>query len=140
VENAADDRTNRYRRAVNGIIRFRGRRPMDWSDPARMRWTHGGLTVTCNPDLGIIDRGSRYLLRLHYDAAPPTRALVSAHAELMRLARGNLQDVQCGLLDVDRSRIRTSSHSGHWEEALQQEADNFMNYWNRRPRPRQQTA
>jgi hypothetical protein len=140
VGNAAQDRVGRYRRATEGILRYRGRRDIDWFDPPRLRWNWAGLIVTCNPDLGVVDRGTRYLLRFYYDAASAPRALVSAHAELIYLARGSAAGVEAGLLDVDRFRIRTAQSTTRWTETLEQEAENFVNYWNRRRPPRRETA
>jgi hypothetical protein len=140
VESAAEDRVRRYRRAADGIVHYRGRREIEWFDPPRLRWNWSGLTVTCNPDLGVVDRDTRYLLRFYYDAATAPRALVSAHAELIYVARGSATGVEAGLLDVDRARIRTAQSTARWTETLEQEAENFMNYWNRRRPPQRETA
>lgn len=141
VESVAHDRVPRYRRAVEGILRYRGRWTIGWIEPPQLRWSHSGLVVTCAPDLGLIDRGSRSLVRLYYDDTSPSRSFVSAHAELLRLARGGGQPgLAFGVLDVDRARLRTSEHSVRWVEALEQEAESFMSYWNRRRSSQQQTA
>lgn len=122
----------RYIKAVRGFLRYRGRREIVWNEPARLTWTHSGLTIGCTPDLAIQDRGSRYLLRLYYDLAALPRQRTQAMAALFALAlHSHQRDVRLGFLDLERARITTAPASERWTETLEDEATNFMNYWTR---------
>lgn len=132
VEVADATHQARYRRAVRGFLRYRGRRQIEWAQPPQLRWTHAGLTVNCTPDVALQDRGNRYLLRLYYDLAPLPRARTAAMASLLSLAmHGHDANVMFGLLDLDRARIATAIPTSRWTETLEEDAASFMNYWNR---------
>lgn len=132
IERANDQRRPRYEALIGGFREFRGKRALVWVEPSDLVFTHAALSVTCKPDIGVIDRGVRYLLKLHYGQRPPTNERVAVVAQIMRSAmKGAPPDVRFGVLDLRRGKIRARLASAPMAEAIEEEAETFISYWNR---------
>lgn len=55
-----------YPDAIAGYKTFLGRKTINWFQPRRETWSHGGLDIRVNPELGLEINGSRHHLKLYF--------------------------------------------------------------------------
>jgi hypothetical protein len=130
VERAHPDRRTRYEAWVSGFRAVPGRRQFKWVEPPELTFTHGGLTVTCKPDLGFLDKGTRTFVKLHFGGRSPSRERVEVIAQVMRSAmKTGSADVRFGVLDLGRSSVRTPRARSEMAYAIEEQAEAFVRYW-----------
>jgi hypothetical protein len=130
IERALPERRARYEAMVHGFLSVPRRRQLTWIEPPDLKFTHGGLTVTCKPDLGVLDKGTRNFVKLHYGARSPSRERVDVVAQVMRSAmKGVAPDTMFGVLDLRRSSVRTPRARSDMAYAIEEQAETFVRYW-----------
>lgn len=107
---------------------------MDWTwfEPPRSEWSHAGLSVTVNPELGLVIKGIPHIIKLYFKQAPLVPQRNNAILELLSEAFGKrdaaakmaVLDVRNGKLLTPRTRTRRGT-----DLFLQSEAAAFVEIW-----------
>ncbi|MFO7654241.1 MAG: hypothetical protein R6X25_10530 [Candidatus Krumholzibacteriia bacterium] len=96
-----------YPRAIDGYARFWGRKDIRWFDPVSGDYGRGDITVSVNPELGLVFGGAHYLVKLYFPAKPElskVKADVVCHV-MDRALRVQARNVTMAVLDVGRNRL-----------------------------------
>lgn len=113
VESIANNVTNKskqdnYPLIAAGYKKFRGTKSISWFKPPSRDWTHAGVSVSLNPELGLDVSGSRHVIKLYFKGDEPRKLEVKA---ILALMDDQLQDakqsLRMGILDVRRSKLIT---------------------------------
>lgn len=98
-----------YPPIVAGYKKFLGRKAIAWFDPPREEWTHAGLAVNVNPELGLNINGVPHAIKLYFKAVKLTKLRIDIATQLMELALGTGgSSTVFGVLDVRNARLFTS--------------------------------
>ena len=121
----------RYPGAIRAYKRFLGRKQVTWFDPPADIWSHAGLNVRVNPELGLEIDGQRYVIKLYFKEEAPTKSRLQVILELMRLsldgstASGDIFSV----LDVSNTKLTSATGNATVEPLLKGEAASFVQIW-----------
>lgn len=77
-----------YPDLLKGYKKFLGRKTVQWFTPPQNPWTHSGLTVSVNPELGLDINGSRHAVKLYFKADKLTKLRMDAITQLMHHVLG----------------------------------------------------
>ncbi|MFH0982629.1 MAG: hypothetical protein V2A79_13985 [Planctomycetota bacterium] len=69
-----------YAVIIAGYKKFLGRKQVEWFDPPKDDWTHAGLAVRLNPEVGLVINGERHAIKLYMRETPKLR---KANADLI---------------------------------------------------------
>ena len=99
-----------YPPLVSGYKKFLGKKSIEWFDPPRDDWSQSGLTVSINPEVGLVIGGCRHVIKLYFKAEPLTKLRTDVVTQLMNLVLGKPKSsFAFGLLDVRKARLFTSN-------------------------------
>jgi hypothetical protein len=99
-----------YPPIVKGYKKFLGTKLVTWFEPPRDEWTHGGLAVSVNPELGLKIDGVQHVIKLYFKAEKLAKLRIDIATQLMDLVLGVSQKpLVFGVLDVRNSKLFTSS-------------------------------
>ena len=95
-----------YPEIVKGYKTFLGKKKIMWFPPPKDDWTHGGLSVSVNPEVGLEINGTRYAIKLYFkaDKLSKLRADIITHLMQLVLASGKKPSV-FAVLDVRRPKL-----------------------------------
>ena len=108
VERVHEERMHNYNAAVEGYIKFWGKKKIDWIVPPRKIVVVGGTRVSLNPELGLSYKGKNYYVKMFIHA---DEILDKRHADLiLALMHDKLSDVlpegtNVAVLDVMRGKL-----------------------------------
>jgi hypothetical protein len=124
----------RYEGALTGHKKFLKRiGDAAYFVPPCERWTHSGLTVKVNPELGLLIDGKRHVIKLYFKDEEPTPHRLNAALALMKdsLKKGRFEDVTVAVLDVAKGKLITATKEDSTEYSilLAGEAAAFMTMW-----------
>lgn len=96
-----------YREAIAGYKRWWGRKDLAWFDPARGTYSHAGVDVTVNPELGLAVNGERHVIKLYLKDDPLTKLRLEPALALMELSLRNMlaPGDRVGVLDVRNNKL-----------------------------------
>jgi hypothetical protein len=96
-----------YQDIVDGYRKFWGKKRIDWFDPPRGTYTHAGIDVLVNPELGLIIDGKRVIIKLYFKSDEITKARIELVPVLMEVVlRPNCQAGDLvALLDVRKAKL-----------------------------------
>ncbi len=116
-----------FRAVVRGHRRFMRRHAASWFDPPKGTWSHGGIVVQVNPELGLEIAGVRHVVKLYFKADRLPKRNVATIARLMEKALADGSDrARFGVLDVRRGTLHESGGSMPGIDALlESEAASF---------------
>ena len=93
---------------IQGYKRFLGRRAVTWFAPPKKTWTHGGLAVRVNPELGLVLDSQPHLIKMYWKQKQLRKLEVPTIMHLLQLVLASKKDPNTlGLLDVRRGRLLT---------------------------------
>jgi hypothetical protein len=72
-----------YPDLLKGYKKFLGRKNIGWFTPPHKDWTHSGLTISINPELGLDINGTRHAIKLYFKADKLTKFRMDAVTQLM---------------------------------------------------------
>jgi hypothetical protein len=121
----------RYPEAIRAYKRFLGRKQITWFDPPGDVWSHAGLNVRVNPELGLEIDGQRHIIKLYFKEEAPTKSRLQVILELMRLSlEGSPESTDIfSVLDVSNTKLTSETANGMVEPLLKGEAASFMQIW-----------
>jgi hypothetical protein len=79
-----------YREAISGYKKWWGKKQLDWFDPPRSTYSHSGIDVNVNPELGLAVDGDRYIIKLYMKDEPLTKFTTEPSLALMELSLRHL--------------------------------------------------
>jgi hypothetical protein len=96
-----------YQEIVDGYKKFWGKKAVGWFDPPRGSYSHAGVDVLVNPELGLIIDGKRIVIKLYFKSDEITKARVELVPVLMEVVlRASCQEGDLvALLDVRKSKL-----------------------------------
>lgn len=101
---------NNYPRAIRQYKAFLGRKRITWFKPPSECWSHSGLDVRVNPELGLVINGKRHIVKLYFKGTPLVRNKAEMILLLMQQA---LPDTHAGdvfaVLDVQSKKLIASA-------------------------------
>ena len=124
----------RYEAALVGYKKFLKRiGDTAYFAPPCERWTHSGLTVKVNPELGLLIEGKRHVIKFYFKDEEPTPHRLNAALALMKdsVKKGRFEDVTVAVLDVAKGKLITAAkeNSKEYSILLAGEAAAFMTMW-----------
>jgi len=75
-----------YAAVARGYRRWWGRKALVWFEPPHDVYTHSGVDVSINPELGLTVDGQAHVIKLHFKADPLSKKRVDIITHLMGLA------------------------------------------------------
>ncbi len=133
IEKVHEDRMANYNAAVNGYVKFWGKRKFGWIAPPRKVVNVNGTRVALNPELGLSYKGKIYFIKLfiHID-----EILDKRHADLiLSLLHNKLgdylpEDTNVAVLDVMRGKLFEFKKEDHKiTQLLEAEGASFNILW-----------
>ncbi|MED5615789.1 hypothetical protein [Janthinobacterium sp. P210005] len=96
-----------YQEIVDGYKKFWGKKAVGWFDPPRGSYSHAGVDVLVNPELGLIIDGKRIVIKLYFKSDEITKARIELVPVLMEVVlRASCQEGDLvALLDVRKSKL-----------------------------------
>ncbi|MBA5606804.1 hypothetical protein H3H36_15720 [Duganella sp. FT3S] len=96
-----------YQDIIDGYKKFWGKKVVGWFDPPRGSYSHAGVDVLVNPELGLIIDGKRIVIKLYFKADEITKARIELVPVLMEVVlRANCQEGDLvALLDVRKAKL-----------------------------------
>lgn len=121
----------RYPEAIRAYKKFLGRKQITWFIPPTDIWSHSGLNVRVNPELGLEIDGQRHIIKLYFKEEAPTKNRLQVILELMRLSLGSgLNNTNIfSVLDVSNTRLTSSVSTATVGPLLKGEAASFVQIW-----------
>jgi len=92
---------------ITAYRRFLGRKKIEWFEPPFTRWSHAGLTVRVNPELGLRIDGNPYAIKLYFKKEKLSKRKVDSVLHVMdtALPRPAGRTFAVAVLDVPRARL-----------------------------------
>ena len=124
-----------YPPLVSGYKKFLGKKNATWFNPPRDEWSHGGLTVNINPEVGLKIDGCLNVIKLYFKAEALSKLRVDVVTQLMSLVLSKPKTpVKFSVLDVRNAKLFTSNGTDKGLIALLQgEAASFASILNALP-------
>ncbi|NRR31096.1 hypothetical protein HSX11_12990 [Oxalobacteraceae bacterium] len=96
-----------YNELVEGYKKYWGRKDISWFNPPRGTYSHSGVDVRVNPELGLVIDGKRSVIKLYLKTDEITKQRIELIPALMEISlRQHLQkDDIVGLLDVRKGKL-----------------------------------
>ncbi|MCH8913778.1 MAG: hypothetical protein IIA33_09455 [Planctomycetes bacterium] len=108
----SDKRKQRaYAAIIAGYKRFLGRKKVSWFPPPKDDWTHAGLAVRLNPEVGLVINGERHAIKLYMREKPKLKkanADIITHLIDFALAPGKRNPPRFCVLDVRHGHLFTA--------------------------------
>jgi hypothetical protein len=116
-----------YPPLVSGYKKFLGKKEIAWFAPRRDDWSHNGLTVSVNPELGLTIDGTHHAIKLYFKSEALTKLRIDVVTQLMELALDNAKKPMVfAVLDLRNAKLFTSNGVNQGLVALLQgEASSF---------------
>jgi len=127
-----DKKLARYPDSIAGYRKFLGKQHRKWFPPTSGIWTHAGLEIHVNPELGFEAGESRSLVKLYFKDEEPNKRQLEVIFEIMRqvLSPGD-SSAAMTVLDVSTGKLKQpNSQSEGIAPLLRGEAANFIEIWN----------
>lgn len=109
IQSSATDpkKLGNYQKILDGYFKWWGRRKIDWFDPPRQTYSHSGVDVVVNPELGLVIDGQRYVVKLYLKDEALSKLRVDLVTVLMAAALKNQMQEgdKLAVLDARRGRI-----------------------------------
>lgn len=104
---ASENKQENYEAIWQGHRRWVGRKRLSWFEPPATVWTSGTLTVSVNPELGLVVNDVPHLVKLYFKADTLTKNRIDLITHLMniRLARSAPAHCVMGVLDVRNYKL-----------------------------------
>lgn len=110
--------------------RWWGRKYLCWFDPPRATWSSNGVSVSVNPELGLIINGTEHVLKLHFKDQPLARHRIAVGLELMGAALAITRPgAVFGILDIRRRRVHPYLHNAVMQAQLAAETAYIASLW-----------
>lgn len=96
-----------YQSAINGYIKWWGKKDLIWFDPTKTEWSSHGISVSINPELGLTIKGEPHLLKLYFKSEPLSKVKLDVTLQLMvESLRPIVSDkIRLAVLDVRQSKL-----------------------------------
>lgn len=96
-----------YQEIVDGYKKFWGKKAVSWFDPPRGSYSHAGVDVLVNPELGLVIDGRRIVIKLYFKSDEITKARIELVPVLMEVVlRASCKEGDLvALLDVRKSKL-----------------------------------
>lgn len=108
--------------------------PTSWFSPPSSNWLHGDLTVRVNPELGLIIKGKRHVIKLYFKAEPISKKHIEGICHLMhhQLAAACPPGTVMAVLDVRTGKLHCveSGPTSSFLALIAGEADSLITIWN----------
>lgn len=100
-------RQGSYPPLIASYSKFWGKKAVSWFDPPRDVWSHGGLSVRLNPELGLSWAGADRVIKLYFKHAPQlSKRSAGVILELMRIGlSAHHPTAEFCVLDVERGNL-----------------------------------
>jgi hypothetical protein len=141
-KNALDDLLNgltdkkkitAYPELVGGYKTFLGRKAVTWFPPPKDWWKHGDLSVSVNPEVGLIINGKRQIIKLYFKSEALTKMKMDIVTHLMteELAVPGSSPIDFAILDIRNAKLIPAGNTDSGLSALLQgEAASFAQIYN----------
>lgn len=108
-----------------------GRKEFAWFNPPRSKWSHGGVGVLVNPELGLGSESRQLALKLYFKKDPLTKRQVDVVLHLLNsIVEQEPNAPIVGLLDIRRGKVlRPTVRKSYLEAALRAEVAYIRAAW-----------
>lgn len=125
----ADERKREsHEEVVAGLKRWIGKKKISSFAVSSKTWSAAGLTVSVNPEHGLVINGERYVVKLYMKDARPTQRSLAPLLHLLHETHGDVAKVM--ILDCRRGKQYTLSKKvKDMDKFLEAEARAFVSLW-----------
>ncbi len=109
LETISDEKTDNYRKSIEGYCTFWKKRKIEWFNPPKKTWVDGDVRIELNPELGLQIKDKLYVIKLHTSA---NESIDKRHADLiLNLMEKELREKVAGdevifaVLDVKKGKL-----------------------------------
>jgi hypothetical protein len=98
-----------YPPVVQGYKKWMGKKSLTWFTPPVDTWSHAGLDVKVNPEVGLEVNGVPHLLKLYFKAEPLTKNRIDLITHMMSATVGSKCPAGCvmGVFDIRNAKVIT---------------------------------
>jgi len=96
-----------YPEIVDGYKSWRGRKTLEWFDPPSSNWENDDVSISVNPELGLLINGKPHLIKLYFKNDPLAKNRIDMITHLMETTCQRLapKDTVMAVLDTRRSKL-----------------------------------
>lgn len=127
------DRTRRarYTLLIASYKKWLGRKKVEWFQPISGVYSHAGVTVSINPELGLDVNGIPYIIKLYFKRDPIEKQSAELIIALMEAGLTKIGSEQFAVLDVQRGKLHCGSEkpSGTLIAMINAELAYVANLW-----------
>lgn len=122
---------NQYPGVVRAYQKFWGRKALQWFSPPKAVWSHGGISIKLNPELGLLIDEEPHVIKIYFRQERLAKERVSSIAHLMETQMRDAveQDSKFVVLDIHRSKLVDFVPGHNYQLLLESEAEMFRRYW-----------
>jgi len=115
VDSVHIKKVENYREAIAGYKKWWGRQQLQWFEPPRGTYSHAGVEVNVNPELGLSINGARFAIKLYLKDEPLSKLRTDPSLALMELALRDLMHVDdtVAVLDVRKGKLHMFGGRDH---------------------------
>lgn len=127
VDGANVKRRAAYRAAFTGVKKVLGRKSVTWFDPPRTNYALGPVTLTVNPELGLVLGQKHLVLKIYFKEEKLVKNRADLIVHLMRESLGSRKGgVEFGVLDARAGKLfHAGSRKANVQALLAGEAASF---------------
>lgn len=122
---------NRYPELIQAYKRFLGRKKITHFAISKRTWSHGGLEININPEIGLIINDQKYIIKFYFKADKLSKSKIEVILLLLEknykaeISKG----VKVGILDVPKSKLISFDQIKDLTPLLIGEANSFESIW-----------
>jgi hypothetical protein len=123
-----------YSILIDGYKKFLGKKQIEWFDPPFHHWVINDLDIKINPELGLIFKNKKYIIKLYFKSEKLTKDRISQILALLyfNLKTKNNSDMEFAILDVRKNKLYCFEEKQiELMPLLEGEARSFEEIWNR---------
>lgn len=94
-----------YPTIANHYVRWVGRKVLNWYCPPRAEYGYAGVTVSVNPELGLMINGEPHIIKLYFKEDPLKKLHVEVIGALMSCVLPRNAFERVSVLDVRRQKL-----------------------------------
>ncbi|HML54686.1 MAG TPA: hypothetical protein PKC79_11375 [Solidesulfovibrio magneticus] len=109
ITNTSPKKRENYTVIKNGFSKWRGKKELVWFDPPSRLYENSGISVSVNPELGLIINGTSHLVKLYFKPEELTKNRVDIITYLMTtcLKEYTPPNTTMSILDLRQSKLIT---------------------------------
>lgn len=122
---------NQHPGVIKAYQKFWGRKSLQWFSPPKAVWSHSGISIKLNPELGLLIDDEPHTIKNYFRQERLAKERISSIAHLMesQMRGAGEPDSKFVVLDIHRSKLGDFVSGHNYQLLLESEAEMFRRYW-----------